>query len=377
MHLSDIRWDLKNDRILRDLFEKFLVEGTYLEGIPFGSGHIHDTFLIRTAEAQMDDYIFQRFNNNVFREIQKVQENISRVTAHLKKKIQNLPGSDPKRETLTLIPAKNNNLWLEGADGKLWRAFLFIPRHKTYDVVDSPEKAFEGGRIVGRFQAMLSDLEGPPLHETIPFFHNSEKRLETFYMKVSEDPEGRVKFTEPECGFVDERAEIMKTIHHLGREGKIPVRITHNDTKFNNILFDENTERALCIIDLDTVMPGLVHYDFGDAIRTAANTGAEDEKDLSKVEMDIDLFRAYAAGYLSEIKNVLNETETEYIAFAPLVITFIQGVRFLTDYIDGDKYYKIHHENHNLQRARAQFKLVRSMERQYGEMKKIIRELIS
>jgi len=376
MHSSDTRWDLKNNSILKDLFDKFLVEGTFLEGKPFGSGHIHDTYLVRTAEPELDDYIFQRFNNNVFKDIQKVQENILRVTTHLREKLKKVPGSDVKRETLTLIPSKDDRLWVTDEKGNFWRAFIFIPRHRSYDVVSSSDKAFEGGRMVGRFQALLSDLGEPPLHETIPFFHNAAKRLETFYNKVSEDPVGRVKDVVPDCRFVDERAESMKTIHNLGKEGKIPVRITHNDTKFNNILFDESTGKALCIIDLDTVMPGLVHYDFGDAIRTAANKAAEDEKDLSKVEMDIELFRAYATGYLSEIKNVLNETEIDYLAFAPLVITFIQGVRFLTDYIDGDRYYKICHEHHNLQRARAQFQLVRSMERQYDDMRKIIGELI-
>jgi len=376
MHSSDTRSDSKNESILKDLFNEFLVKGTFLEGKPFGSGHIHDTYLVRTAEPELDDYIFQKFNNNVFKDIQKVQENILRVTTHLRKKLEKIPGSDVKRETLTLIHSKDGRLWVTDVNGNLWRAFVFIPRHRSYDVVGSPDKAYEGGRMVGRFQAFLSDLGEPPLHETIPFFHNAAKRLETFYMKVSEDPAGRVKVTAAECRFVDERAESMKTIHNLGISGKIPVRITHNDTKFNNILFDESSGKALCIIDLDTVMPGHVHYDFGDAIRTAASKVAEDEKDLSKVEMDIELFRAYAAGYLSEIKKVLNETEIEYLAFAPLVITFIQGVRFLTDYIDGDRYYKIRHEHHNLQRARAQFQLVRSMEKQYDNMRRIISELV-
>jgi len=304
-----------------------------------------------------------------------MQENIERVTAHMREKIQAIPGSDFKRETVTLIHTVEGKSWTIDSEGKYWRAFLFIPRNISYDIVDSPDKAFEGGRIVGKFQAMLSDLPKPPLHETISDFHNAEKRLETFFIKVSEDPAGRAKLITSERKFVEERAEKMKIIHNLGKEVKIPLRITHNDTKFNNILFDEQTGKALCIIDLDTVMPGYVHYDFGDAIRTAANTAAEDEKELSKINLDVDLFRAYSAGYLSEIKNILNDTELEYLAFAPLVVTFIQGVRFLTDYIDGDKYYKIHHEDHNLQRTRAQFQLVRSMERQYNEMRRIIKEL--
>jgi len=372
---SDTKRDLISNNILKDIFKSFRAKGTYLNGIPFGNGHIHDTFLVKTAELDMDDYILQRLNNNIFRDIPKVQENIERVTNHLRNKIEKIPGADIKRETLTPVPALDGKTWIIDPEGKYWRMFLFIPRHKSYDIVDSPEKAYEGGRMTGRFQAMLSDMTGPPLHETIPFFHDTQKRIETFYMKVKEDPAKRAKLAEPECRFVDERAEKMKIIHKLGCEGLIPFRITHNDTKFNNILFDEDTDRALCIIDLDTVMPGLVHYDFGDAIRTAANSAAEDEKDLSKVEMDINLFRGYAAGYLSEIIHVLNETEKEYLAFAPLVLTFEQAVRFLTDFLDGDKYYKIHHPHHNLQRARAQFQLVLSMESQYEKMRRIVREL--
>lgn len=375
MHSSDIKPGSDSDGILKEIFGKFSAKGTYLEGKPFGSGHIHDTYLIRTAGTGTDDYILQRLNNNVFRDIPKVQENIERVTGHLRKKLEKIPGSDIKRETLTPVPSINGKTWITDNKGNFWRVFIFIPRHKSYDIVDSPEKAFEAGRMTGRFQAMLSDMTGPLLHETIPFFHNTEKRIEMFYEKVKENPAGRVRLTKPECKIVGERAEKMKAIHKLGVAGKIPVRITHNDTKFNNVLFDEITDRALCLIDLDTVMPGLVHYDFGDAIRTGANRAAEDEKELSKVEMDINLFRGYAAGYLSEIKHILNETEKEYLAFAPLVLTFEQAVRFLTDYLDGDKYYKIQHEHHNLQRTRAQFQLVHSMERQYEEMRRIVRKL--
>lgn len=376
MRSLGIRQGSENNSLLRDIFMEFDIRGTFLHGTPFGNGHIHDTYLIATTGTDGRKYIFQRFNSNVFKDIQKVQENISRVTIHLRNKLAAIPGSDPDRETLTIIPARDGRLWITGPDGNQWRVFPFIPRHKSYDVVGSPERAFEGGRMVGRFQALLSDLGDPPLHETIPFFHNSVKRLETLFEKVREDSAGRVKMVLNELAFVEERADNMTKIHNLGREGKIPVRITHNDTKFNNILFDEETGKALCIIDLDTVMPGHVHYDFGDAIRTAANTGSEDDTDLSKVEIDLSIFRAYTTGYLSEIKRYLNETEIEYLPFAPLVVTFIQGVRFLTDFIDGDKYYKIHHDMHNLQRARAQFKLVQSMEKHYEEMAGIVGEII-
>jgi len=253
--------------------------------------------------------------------------------------------------------------------------FIFIPDHRSYDIVDTPARAYEGGKAIGRFQAMLADLPGAPLFETIPFFHDIEKRLDTFFRSMKSDPANRVAEVSAEIDFVLRRSEEMKVILRLGREGKIPLRITHNDTKFNNILLDNN-DKALCVIDLDTVMPGYVHYDFGDAIRTAANSAAEDEEDLAKIKMDIRLFEAYTEGYLSETRSTLNETEKEYLAFAPRLITFIMALRFLTDYIDGDHYYKIHHEHHNLQRARSQFRLVESMEEQYGEMREIIRKMV-
>jgi Ser/Thr protein kinase RdoA (MazF antagonist) len=359
---------------LRELFSSFKAEGTFKTGEPFGSGHIHDTFKIETAETDGDDYVLQRLNNRIFRNIPNLQNNIERVTVHLRNKLKKIPGSDIKRECLQLVPSSDGRTWIEDAGGNFWRMYIFITNHRSYNIVDSPDKAFEGGKAIGRFQAMLADMPGEPLFETIPYFHNIEKRLETFSRTVNMNPSGRAATVRDEIHDVQERSEEMKVILRLGKEGRIPLRITHNDTKFNNILLDENN-KALCVIDLDTVMPGYVHYDFGDAIRTATNTASEDEKDLSKVMMDINLFRAYAEGYLSETSGTLNDTEKEYLAFAPRLITFTIAVRFLTDYIDGDNYFKIHHEHHNLQRARAQLKLVKSMEEQYDDMKRIIRKL--
>jgi hypothetical protein len=362
------------DYNLKEIFDCFNAEGTFSKGEPYGSGHIHDTFRIETAEKDKDDYILQKLNNKIFTNIPELQHNIERVTVHLRKKISAIPGSDIKRECLRLIPASDDKSWIVDKAGNYWRMYIFISNHHSYNIVDSPDKAFEGGKAIGRFQAMLADLPGEPLHETIPCFHNIEKRLETFYSVVKKDPVGRVKIVGNEIDAVLKREDAMKNILRLGKEGKIPVRITHNDTKFNNILFNEN-DKALCIIDIDTVMPGYVHYDFGDAIRTATNMASEDEKDLSLIKMNIDLFRAYSEGYLSETSGTLNDIEKEYLAFAPLLITYTQAVRFLTDYLDGDNYYKIHHEHHNLQRTRAQLRLVESMEEQYEEMRRIIAKL--
>ena len=360
---------------LKEIFGYFTPEGDYLSGEPYGSGHIHDTFLIKTKESECDDYILQRLNNKIFKNIPELQQNIERVTVHLNQKISRIPGSNTKRECLTLIPAKDGKSWILDKDGNYWRMYIFISNHRSYNIVDSGGKAFEGGKAIGRFQAMLADMPGGPLFETIPKFHDIENRLVILNQKIKDDPAGRVSGLKEEINEYLSRGEEMKTILKLGRAGKIPLRITHNDTKFNNILLDEN-DKALCVIDLDTVMPGYVHYDFGDAIRTVTNTASEDEKDLSRVEMNIALFESYAKGYLSQTGKTLNETEIEYLAFAPKLITYTIGTRFLTDFIDGDNYFKIHHEMHNLQRARAQLKLVMSMERQYGEMKKIIESLV-
>ncbi len=363
------------DYNLKEIFDCFEAKGTFLSGEPYGSGHIHDTFRIETAERERDDYILQRLNNRIFKNIPELQNNIERVTVHLRNKLKAIPGSDIKRECLILIPAQDGKSWMIDKNGNFWRMYIFISNHHSYNIVDSADKAYEGGKAIGRFQAMLSDMPGGPLFETIPMFHNIENRLKIFNQKIKEDPVKRADGVREEINDVLIRSEEMRTILKLGAENKIPLRITHNDTKFNNILLDEN-DKALCVIDLDTVMPGFVHYDFGDAIRTVANSSPEDEKHLSKINMDIAFFQAYSEGYLSETGDTLNNIEKEYLAFAPKLITYTIAVRFLTDYIDGDNYFKIHHELHNLQRARAQLRLVKSMEEQYDEMKRIINKLI-
>lgn len=373
MHSSDIKQEKEAESFIRSVFSQFLTEGRWLGSRSYGSGHIHDTYLVET-DGDNDDYILQRVNNAVFRDVPGMQENIELVTGHIRKKLLAKKDADVKRECLTVIPAKTGKSWILDSDGKYWRLFLFIPDHRSYDLVDSPEKAYEGGRAVGKFQSMLRDLDGNHLIETIPSFNNIETKLDIFNRKVAEDPLSRVKKLNEEIKFVTDRLDGLRDFINHRRAGRIPTRITHNDTKFNNILFDRD-DKSLCLIDLDTVMPGYVHYDFGDAIRTGACPASEDEQDLSRISMDINLFRAYSAGYLSEISDTLNSIEKEYLAFAPQLITYNQVVRFLADYIDGDKYYKIHYEEHNLQRTRSQIALVKSMEEQYPEMQKIIGEL--
>lgn len=361
---------------LKDIFNQFKASGTYLSGAPYGSGHIHSTFRIETAEPEFDNYILQKLNNSIFKNIDQLQDNIKRVTEHIRRKLELSGTHDLDRKVLTLIDTNDEKPFLLDSEGTYWRMYIFIKDHKSYDLVGNESMAFEGGKAIGRFQAQLADLGGPELNETIPYFHDIEKRLESFHRIVKSNPVNRVEDISREIEFVRSREEDMKIILKLGREKRIPLRITHNDTKFNNILLDQN-DKALCVIDLDTVMPGYVHYDFGDAIRTAANSSLEDEPDLTKVYLNIDLYKAYAEGYLGEIGSVLSQTEIDYLAFAPRLITFIIGLRFLTDHIDGDNYFRIHHEHHNLQRARTQFKLVESNEEQYELMKNIIKDISS
>ncbi len=360
---------------LKQIFERFDTEATFITGVAFGNGHIHDTYLIETSEKDEDNFILQRLNKNVFRNIPELQNNIERITSHIRNKLSRIYDSDIKRECLTLIPSKKATSWITDEKGNCWRLYIYIRNHSSYDKVHSPGIAYEAGKAIGRFQSLLTDLPGGPLFETIPSFHDLGKRLDYFFQVLKEAPAKRVKDTAREIEAIRKRSGEMMIIDRLGKSGKIPVRITHNDTKLNNVLFDEN-DKSLCIIDLDTVMPGLFHSDFGDTIRTGVNKAAEDEADLSLVGIDIELFRAFAEGYLSEIMEILNPVELEHLHYAPLVMTYEQAVRFLADHIAGDVYYKIHHVNHNLERARAQIRLLESMEEQFGEMKKIVEGII-
>jgi Ser/Thr protein kinase RdoA (MazF antagonist) len=358
------------ERIIRP----FALEGRVVASGVYGSGHINDTFLLRTRESDPHDYLLQRINHSVFRDVAGLQENIERVTTHIRTKLASVAGADPDREVLTLVRCRDESTFSRDDEGSYWRVYLFIEGAHSYDIVDSPAKAFEGGRAFGRFQAMLSDLPGPPLHETIPRFHDIDFRLDNFRDALRRDPLGRAAAVRAEIDFVERRAEEMKTIKKLGAAGLIPLRVTHNDTKFNNVLLDGNG-RALCVTDLDTVMNGYVHYDFGDSIRTSANTGAEDEADLSKVSMDLGLFEAYARGFLGETGAFLNPVEIDHLAFSGRFLTFIIGLRFFTDHLDGDRYFKIHAGGHNLRRAQAQFRLLRSMEEQDEAVRAVIARL--
>ncbi|MCX6554832.1 MAG: aminoglycoside phosphotransferase family protein [Candidatus Aminicenantes bacterium] len=352
----------------------FSLKGTFAGGHPYGSGHIHDTFRIRTAEDGCPDYILQRINRGVFHDVPRLMENIVRVAAHLRAKSSANPGADPSCEVLTVIPTRDGRHFHEDNDGDCWRVYVFIDRHRSFDRVDSAELACAGGEHFGRFLRLLADFPDPPLHETIGDFHNLEMHLQRFFARLQDNPCRRARQVAAETDCIQARADAMKRILRLGQAKRIPLRITHNDTKFNNILFAEQGGGA-CIIDLDTVMPGYVHYDFGDAVRSGCNRANEDEPDLELVGLDIDLFKGYARGFLKSLRDCLTAEEIAHLTFSARLFAFMVGLRFLSDFLAGDRYFKSRYPGHNLQRARVQFRLLESMERQSGQMDDIIRTL--
>ena len=347
--------------------EQFELEGKIETIQPLGEGFINDTFVVKT-EGDAPNYILQRKNHVVFPDVPGMMDNIKAVTEHIKQKV-----ADPMRETLTVIPAKDGKLYVE-VEGNFWAVCLFIPETSSFDRADSPELAYQGGVGIGRFQALLADFD-KPLNETIKGFHNIRWRFQQWDETIAADPVGRVKDLQEEISWVESRRKEMLDFWSLVEDGTIPTHVTHNDTKISNILFDKASGNVLCAIDLDTVMSSTSLNDFGDAIRSYTNTGAEDDKNLDNVEMSIEMFKAYAEGYLSQQKATMVQSELDYLAFSGRYITFEQVLRFLMDYIDGDKYYKTAYPEHNLVRTHAQYKLLQSMERQYDEMKAIVKAI--
>jgi len=361
------------ESVLKRILSRFRVTGSYSKGAPYGSGHINDTYKIVTAESGAPDYILQRINHHVFRDVAGLQQNITRVTGHLARRLERegLPGRE--RRILTLIPSIDGFSYYHDPGTGYWRCYLFIPGHRCYDRARNAGHAHEAGKILGQFELWLSDMDPGLLTETIPGFHDMGLRLRQLDEAITADPAHRVGQITAELDFVRERAATMVRIQKAGESGKIPLRITHNDTKFNNIFLDEE-DRGLCVIDLDTVMPGYVHYDFGDALRTLSNPAAEDERDLSKVRFNLEYYEAFSKGFLSVARTFLTKEETDLLAFSARAMTYIIGLRFLTDYINGDPYFKIHRPDHNLDRARVQFRLVHEMETSADKMEKIIRD---
>jgi Ser/Thr protein kinase RdoA (MazF antagonist) len=356
------------DRIV----DQFNFEGEFATAEPYGIGHINDTYIANFAiNGSSRRYILQRINHHVFRDPPGLMSNIEAVTTHLRQKIISA-GGDPERETLTLIPTVDGNSFIQTDQGEYWRGYLFINNARTYESIENPDHVFHAASAFGNFQKLLSDYPSENLIETIPDFHNTSKRFKAFTESVEKDELNRGRLSKEEIEFVMQRVSDTSILVEKIEKGELPERITHNDTKFNNVMIDNETGTGVCVIDLDTVMPGLSLYDFGDAIRTLANPAAEDERDLSLVNFDFQVFDLYTHGYLDAVGNELTSQEKDYLAFSAILMTLECGIRFLTDHLQGDKYFKIHREDHNLDRCRTQFKLVLDMETHFDEMQRIV-----
>lgn len=360
---------------MQQIADEFALEGEIVDIKPHGNGHINDTYLVTTQkEKEQFFYILQHINTAIFTKPEQLMANILGVTEHLRKKFL-AEGKEGSRCTLTIIPVKSGNLYYKDGDGKCYRMYTYIDKTRTLEQIQSARDFSVAAEAFGEFRYRLSDYPADSLYETIPDFHNTPKRYERFLEVVTANPMGRVQKTAEEIAFIKDREAELGILCDALQTGELPLSVTHNDTKLNNILLDEVTGEAVCIIDLDTVMPGSVLYDIGDSIRFGASTAAEDEPDLSKVSFDLELFRCYVESYCKGCRGTLSDMEYELLPMGAKLMTLECGMRFLTDYLEGDVYFKIHREHQNLERCRTQLKLVADMEQKWNEMKKIVREV--
>lgn len=351
----------------------FALEGEVVAAAPHGSGHINDTFAVTVSQAGAPvRYIFQRINHTIFKDVPALMDNIVRVTAHQRERLLATGGEDASRRALTVIPGRTGEPFVRDTHGRWWRAYLFIEKALTHDKIEAPAQAREAARAFGEFQRLLADLPGARLHETIPNFHHTPGRFAAFETALAADSAGRAAEAAAEIAFARSRAPLARKLTDLLAAGLVPERVTHNDTKLNNVMLDEATGSGVCVIDLDTVMPGLSLYDFGDMVRTGTNAAAEDETDLSKVVARAEIFAALAEGFLAGCGSALNAVERAHLAVSGQVMTYEVGLRFLTDHLQGDVYFKTKYAGHNLVRARNQFALLRSLEAQADDFQRII-----
>jgi len=363
-------------KTVKTVKDKFKIYGDFISAAPYGSGHINDTLRIIINQGGTElHYIFQRINENVFKNPPALMDNIKRVTEHIFSKIEQEGDKEVTRHTLYVIKALDGKSYVQDDEGKYWRAYIFIEKAQTYDVIENAQQAYEAASAFGLFQKDLADLPGDRLYDTIPDFHNTPQRFANLEKAVAANAAGRAKDAQAEIDFVMNRKADVSRLTDLLAAGKITERITHNDTKLNNVMIDDETGKGVCVIDLDTVMPGLIHYDFGDMVRTSTSPATEDEKDLSKVTMQFHMFEALLRGYLSTASDFLTPVEREYLPFSGKLITLEIGIRFLTDYLEGDTYFKTHREGHNLDRCRTQFKLVESIEEQMDDMMALLNSI--
>lgn len=353
------------DELLKQVLDQFCLDAPAVSCERYGCGHINVTYLVVTQSGRR--YILQKISNRAFPDVAGLQENISAVTRYLHTKIDDPYGA------LTLIPTRDGSTWYHKEENSDWRVYDFIEGSLCLQAPECPEDFYQSAIAFGTFQQQLSGFPAETLHETIKNFHNTPDRYRLFREALEKDVMGRAKDVQPEIDFVLAHEELGGKLMSMLKDGRLPLRVTHNDTKLNNVMLSEKSRTPLCVIDLDTTMPGLSAYDFGDSIRFGAATAAEDEKDLSKVTMSLELFRTFTRGFLTACPG-LTETEREVLPLGAMTMTLECGVRFLTDYLDGDHYFGIHYPDHNLDRCRTQFKLVADMESKLDEMKKIVRE---
>ncbi len=354
---------------IKTAFQAFERDGNIISVNQITAGLINATYLIETDKGEK--YILQKINTFVFKNPEELMENIVGVTKHLSNKIK-LSGGDYKRETLNFLPCNSGKYYYLDENSGAWRMYIYVDNALTYNKSENTDTFRSAGRSFGKFMKLLSDYPANTLHETIVNFHYTPSRYDNFMRAVEADVKGRKAETQNEIDFVINRKKDTHKLTDLIASGDLPLRVTHNDTKLNNVLFDKDTDESICVIDLDTIMPGLSLYDFGDSIRSGANKANEDEADLSKVGIDLRLFESYADGFLSETADSLTDKEIENLAFSAKLMTFECGIRFLTDYLEGDVYFRTTYPEHNIVRARNQFKLVADMEEHMDEMNAIV-----
>ncbi len=361
------------ENILSEVLAAYSFPQTLVGAVRYGLGHINDTYcvLVQPQEGDCIRYILQRLSTAAFPHPDELMQNMIGITSFLAKKIAAV-GGDVTRETLTVLPTKEGKLWYTDSEGSVWRLTPYIENTDCLQSAETPELFAASARAFGKFQRMLSDYPASTLYETIPHFHDTKDRFRKFKVALEADKLGRAASVQAEIDFVLAReADCAVALDALER-GELPLRVTHNDTKLNNILIDRDSHEGICVIDLDTTMPGLSINDFGDSIRFGANHSKEDEKDLSKVNFDIDLYEVYTQGFLEGAQGCLTPAELEYLPWGARLMTLECGIRFLTDYLDGDHYFRIHYPEQNLDRTRTQFKLVKDMEEQFEEMAAVI-----
>lgn len=359
---------------LSEILGNFAIAGKFKTFRMIVNGHINNTIeVVYDVNGKEIKHLLQQINTNVFKNPDRLMANVDYVTGFLRDKIK-AEGGDIERETLYCKPTVDGKKYFTDKNNRTWRMYNFVDNAFSYETIESPRVFFDAAKAFGEFQRLLADFPIDKLYDTIPDFHNTAKRYMNFLRSLEKDAYSRAQFCRPEIEFAQARRRETYILTGLAEIGDLPVRVTHNDTKLNNIMFDKETDKPLCVVDLDTVMPGLSLYDFGDAIRFGANTAVEDEKDVSKVSLDLNLYEQYVKGYLTGVGDSLTPAEVEYMPLGAKMMTFECGMRFLADYLDGNIYFKYDYPEHNLVRCRTQFALVADMEKKYDEMIRITQE---